>query len=603
MALDIYNRYGPRANPADANYPYGSIKNESIPTANDGTPLEKDWGNDLAGFQQRLLVEGGVSPSGNSDTILNSDYYDALKNVLKRNGGKPFATVADLKADTTVKIGDFVSIESYTATNNSGVMFGKIVSAATGVDDGGSFIDLIGSGLQFQQFLPGSVSVKLFGAEGDDVTDDHASMQSAINFSVQNGSSVLIPAGRYLTTASLIVDLSLVTTDSSHRPDIVGAGAGASTIHHSSGGVGLAVFGGVSGTAGVHSYMSVRGLRLEGESFPVAGSKGLQIDNMAYAHFSDIAITGFAKGIQGTDILSSEFETVTCLFCDEGMSFVHTDASRPNAISLIDCTIGNCAINGINVVEPGVFSMRGGSVEGCGVDANGYGIKITDGGTESALGANLDGVYFENNKGKADVWVVQTAREAITTIKACSFARISNTNFTESNIRFEPSNKSSISLFGNGFAELGTYVVDPSRPYVDTSGASGSWSISDFGNRYKDQNSRPNDQSLACDDGVAQVRCRFAGVDGSIANSKNVASVVRNSIGDYTITYATPMRLLSNQVMVTTADGGVAPFTVGHEVSQTANSCRIQTRVSNTGALDDPNAINLTVFGDMTQGW
>lgn len=131
MAIDIYNRYGPRANPSDSNYPYGSIKNESIPTADDGTPLEKDWGNDISGFHQKLLLEGGVTPSGSPDTVLSSDYYDSLQNVLQRSGGKPFATVAALKADTTVKVGDFVTVSN----DHRGLVSYNIVSAANAVSD------------------------------------------------------------------------------------------------------------------------------------------------------------------------------------------------------------------------------------------------------------------------------------------------------------------------------------------------------------------------------------------------------------------------------------------------------------------------------------
>lgn len=180
MAIKIYDRYTPRAIPADANYPQGSIKNESTPGANDGTPLEKDWGNDISGFHQKLLLEGGVTPSGNPDTVLASDYYDSLQNVLMRSGGKPFATVAALKADTTVKVGDFVTIESYTATNNSGVMFGKIVAGGTGTDDGLNYIDLAGSGLQFKQNLPSVVNVKTGGVYGDGTTLDNANLNRVL---------------------------------------------------------------------------------------------------------------------------------------------------------------------------------------------------------------------------------------------------------------------------------------------------------------------------------------------------------------------------------------------------------------------------------------
>ena len=37
--INLESEFSPRANPADANYPFGSIKDNTSPGANDGTPL------------------------------------------------------------------------------------------------------------------------------------------------------------------------------------------------------------------------------------------------------------------------------------------------------------------------------------------------------------------------------------------------------------------------------------------------------------------------------------------------------------------------------------------------------------------------------------
>lgn len=77
--LKINEKFSPRANPPDANYPYGSIKNESVPGAKDGTPLDAGWGNDLEGFKQAALAQVGMTPSGLPDTAVNSQLLTALK--------------------------------------------------------------------------------------------------------------------------------------------------------------------------------------------------------------------------------------------------------------------------------------------------------------------------------------------------------------------------------------------------------------------------------------------------------------------------------------------------------------------------------------------
>ena len=81
MALKIFEKFSPRANPADSNYPYGSIKNESVPGAKDGTPLDASWGNDMGGFTDALLADAGIVPSGTADTAVSSQRLDALKKV------------------------------------------------------------------------------------------------------------------------------------------------------------------------------------------------------------------------------------------------------------------------------------------------------------------------------------------------------------------------------------------------------------------------------------------------------------------------------------------------------------------------------------------
>jgi hypothetical protein len=68
-----------RVNAADANYPDGSAKDESAPAANDGTPaMQAAVFNDPWGFFQKLLAEASITASGNPDTVVASDYYDAL---------------------------------------------------------------------------------------------------------------------------------------------------------------------------------------------------------------------------------------------------------------------------------------------------------------------------------------------------------------------------------------------------------------------------------------------------------------------------------------------------------------------------------------------
>lgn len=82
MAIKPDVQLAPNVTPADANYPYGSSKNETVPGVFDGTPYNLTRANDIFGLQQALLSAAGIVPSGSADTVLVSQYRDALKVIL-----------------------------------------------------------------------------------------------------------------------------------------------------------------------------------------------------------------------------------------------------------------------------------------------------------------------------------------------------------------------------------------------------------------------------------------------------------------------------------------------------------------------------------------
>lgn len=86
MAIKIADLYV-NTNPADANYPGGSFKNATSPTATDGTPFEEQWANDMLGFMQALLALAGVVPSGVPDTAVNSQHLQAVLQIMGRTAG------------------------------------------------------------------------------------------------------------------------------------------------------------------------------------------------------------------------------------------------------------------------------------------------------------------------------------------------------------------------------------------------------------------------------------------------------------------------------------------------------------------------------------
>lgn len=119
MALLINDKFAPRSNPGDANYPNGSIKNESAPGAKDGTPLDADWGNDYAGFDGALLAAAGLTPSGNPDTTLNSQRLEALQLVPVKTKSQSYdvKTLIEMESiSTLMPAGKVINVTDLDAT-------------------------------------------------------------------------------------------------------------------------------------------------------------------------------------------------------------------------------------------------------------------------------------------------------------------------------------------------------------------------------------------------------------------------------------------------------------------------------------------------------
>lgn len=77
MTLHIYNRYGVRSTSPSGAYPGGSFKNESVQGAKDGTPVEKDWADNLEGDGQALLLSANFWASGQPDQATYSQKQQA----------------------------------------------------------------------------------------------------------------------------------------------------------------------------------------------------------------------------------------------------------------------------------------------------------------------------------------------------------------------------------------------------------------------------------------------------------------------------------------------------------------------------------------------
>lgn len=87
MALDHRSRYPGQVDVGDSGYPLGRARN--VATEGDGTgfPLEKDFVNDLLGWQQALLLAADIEPSETPDTATASQYLLSFYRLIRRVDG------------------------------------------------------------------------------------------------------------------------------------------------------------------------------------------------------------------------------------------------------------------------------------------------------------------------------------------------------------------------------------------------------------------------------------------------------------------------------------------------------------------------------------
>ena len=173
--------------------------------------------DDNEGFKEALLAEAAIVDNGLPDTAIASQRLDAMKAAfqdhskqsnLEAVGGhdaiysRNFKNIYDMIGYEGHALGVKYQVDDYYGSpvkNNSGTMFFEIVSASTGVADGGKFIDIPASAFQLQQIFPSTPSVKMWGAVGNGVANDTLPIKKAL-LAVR---SILMPEGRYRVTEEL----------------------------------------------------------------------------------------------------------------------------------------------------------------------------------------------------------------------------------------------------------------------------------------------------------------------------------------------------------------------------------------------------------------
>lgn len=164
MAIVLKDEYA-NTNPADADYPQGSIKNSTSPATTDGTPVDELWGNDQQGLLQAILLEAGLTPSGVPDTARASQYLAGLKSIMGLGAGSIRGVSADstaLTTDVIIEIDGSANTVDVTLLSAVAVGARAIILQRKFTDDGTFAVNVLADGVEL---LGGQASVPLIPGE------------------------------------------------------------------------------------------------------------------------------------------------------------------------------------------------------------------------------------------------------------------------------------------------------------------------------------------------------------------------------------------------------------------------------------------------------
>lgn len=131
MAINPETQYPGKIAQSTPDYPYGAARNITVPGDGTGTPWEAALVNDLFGWQQALLSEAAIVPTGTPEKVGASQYLDAMFGVI----AQVFASVANMKAKP-LTAGRTVRTNGYFTGGDRGGALYLIKTAAQAATDG-----------------------------------------------------------------------------------------------------------------------------------------------------------------------------------------------------------------------------------------------------------------------------------------------------------------------------------------------------------------------------------------------------------------------------------------------------------------------------------
>jgi hypothetical protein len=208
-------------------------------------PISVYWDDALTipAAQPIATINGFLSRAGSpANAFIATDYSITVRN---KNGSLVYTSLSNLvsipafnvdgviydggvvataKADIHAKIGDRIVTSGYVTPGDGGGNEYEYVAAATGVDDGGSYIDAPGSGLQLKGLFPGGiVRAEQFGAVSE-TSDTSVGFSAAFAYAYAQGISTVHFVGKRGVSNTILAKVNVSLKGDGRYSEIIPLG-------------------------------------------------------------------------------------------------------------------------------------------------------------------------------------------------------------------------------------------------------------------------------------------------------------------------------------------------------------------------------------------
>lgn len=522
--------------------------------------------------------------------VLANTVQGALEELLLEfsqgtGNAKSVNSIAELKLVNPAVSNTYLVTGYYSRADGGGGLYSFDFTDNTSPDNGGTVIASLASTGRWKLSVTTLLSVKQFGAKGDDATDNAVFLQKALNYSVANGVTIAIPPGIYRYGTGLVL-ANANAAAFANRGAFVGESATAVCLMYTGSNAvpALTVLGNTTGS-GQTFRTKFGGFRIERFGGTQAGT-GILMQNCASMLITDILIHAFNIGLSLLDSLELEFERVITSYCLGGVTAERLTWTNPNLIRWTKCVFLGSAIHGVRATRPANWLFDSCAWGDIGTGTAGYtasSVLLINGPNEGGPAATFLNCYLEANRVAQDIYAYSGDQEMSVVVIGTTFQNLGLTTYAQTHIKAESgAAKLTLVMVGPAFKIFGSYVPNAGQPCITTLGdkvvVTGHDSIV-FGPTVI----RPSYSKAVENSGfsVPYGRASIA-ANGTIRAKWGIVSVTKTGTGVYRLLYPT---LLPSPLVVASVTS-IGGFAVGSLTGETTSYSEITMRDMTGNAVD-----------------